>query len=460
MLNFYLCSILRIQSGIGYSTFYLSLLGGIGILVLLWIAVFRWENFLFFMLTIKPFIDMTVNAPIFGFGNESEYNALEISGIIIFIVLLFKYSLMSKSGIYNQALIWLFISLHVISFSLAWSNGEQTSSNAVKFFIKLLDGYFIYFVASKELMKDCGKREKIYRNIWFGLVIANVISIMAYQLGFSNFDTTRGFVRYDGLYNDPGTPSYLSVICLLFANLFRDTTKEKYNNFLKILYYFSWATTLFVLIITLTKSALFLFIVFLLMWYGVYKRKMILIIPAIAIGIAISFSLIPGMSTRFETEQNFVESDYDQDVALSMGTGRVGRWENLMDMFYNKFDLQTQLIGASRNFAAHNQYLAYLLQVGIIGLTVFIIIVLRFYSKLIGIYAHNHNPEIFAGLTLLTMYSMYNIFGHAFDTTTLLWYLMILLSLLNINPVKIRIVKQKTLGKIVGGMQISEKKLA
>jgi hypothetical protein len=38
-----------------------------------------------------------------------------------------------------------------------------------------------------------------------------------------------------------------------------------------------------------------------------------------------------------------------------------------MDFFQNDLDLPSQLIGTSSQLAAHNQYMAYLMQVGILG---------------------------------------------------------------------------------------------
>ncbi|MEZ5067269.1 MAG: hypothetical protein R2847_01720, partial [Bacteroidia bacterium] len=42
---------------------------------------------------------------------------------------------------------------------------------------------------------------------------------------------------------------------------------------------------------------------------------------------------------------------------------------------------------------------------------------------------------IFAALTLLLMYATYAFTGHPFDYTTLLWYLMILLSMVNVYDI-------------------------
>ncbi|HCI58087.1 MAG TPA: hypothetical protein DFH96_04845, partial [Bacteroidetes bacterium] len=94
-----------------------------------------------------------------------------------------------------------------------------------------------------------------------------------------------------------------------------------------------------------------------------------------------------------------------------------------------------QLFGTSKHWMAHNQYIAYLMQVGIVGLTIFLIFLIRFIVKLFTIYHKTHNPSVFAAYTLLIMYVFYTFTGHPFDYTTLLWYLMILLSMINVYDV-------------------------
>jgi O-antigen ligase len=252
-----------------------------------------------------------------------------------------------------------------------------------------------------------------------------------YYLGISNSDTTRGLVRYNGLYNDPGTPSYLAVLCLVFASLYKEVQGKKFSDFHKALYYLSWIATIFILYITITKSALLMFIVFLLLWLGVYKKKLFLIFPSVLIGCYISFTNISEVNQRFETEANFIEQG-DEESAKSIGTGRVNRWENLFEQFTKDYDLPSKLLGTSHDYAAHNQYLAYLMQIGLLGLSAFILFLFRFLFKTWSLYKKTNDPQIFAGFTICAMYTAYAFTGHPFNYTTLLWYLMIMLGIINV----------------------------
>lgn len=408
--------------------FILAIVAYVGLAVLIVVGIFFNRRFLFTLFLIKPFIDMTVNINIIN-----EINALEISGIFIFLIFIIKY--LNKPVFYpttNEVLIWIFLGLQILTFFLNISTDSRAFIDSIKTYPRLIGSYLLYFIAAREIMENYQQRTKLVKAIWITSLIAGIITIIVFVFGLSNFDTTRGVVRYNGLYNDPGTPSYLSVICLLFCNLYFSISAKEPNDFLKFLRVITLVVTAIILVITMTKSALIMFLVYIIMWYGIFEKRLFLIIPALAISIYISFSLSEDLNTRFETELNYIDSGGDADVAKSMGTGRVNRWENLINMYFQEFPLYKQVLGSSRNFIAHNQYLAYLLQVGALGLSVFLIFIIRFLTRLTKIYYRTRNPSIFAALTLLVMYVTYAFTGHPFDYTTLLWYLMILLSMVNV----------------------------
>lgn len=428
-----------------------------GILALLYSAITNSKNFLYVMLLVKPFIDVTVNTTLIG-----NLNGLEISGLLIFLITLIKYlQLKNVTTIFNHSLIWFFIIMQLLSFFIAYSVGQQVLISGVKFFLKVFNAYFIYFIASEDLMSTREKRIKNYRNIWLTTLILSIITIVVYFTGISNVDTTRGLTRYNGLYNDPGTPSYLAVLSILFANLFFEISPKRKGVFY-VLYLLTLPIIFYVLYITLTKSALVMLFVYLIMWYGFYKQKFFLVTPILALTIIAGFTFSDGLKTRFSTEIDYVESGGDAEMAKSMGTGRVNRWENLYEAF-SESDAPTKFLGTSRPFNAHNQYIAYLMQTGIIGLSLFVIMLYRFTSKLTHIYSRTRSPEIYIALTILTMYMIYGFTGHPFYYTTLLWYLMIMLSLINVYQHEARkkyFIEKQRLNALRNNLQNNSEKTA
>lgn len=211
--------------------FILAIVAYVGLAVLIVAGIFFNRKFLYTLFLVKPFLDMTVNINIIN-----DFNALEISGVFIFLIFVVKY--LNKPVFYpttNEILIWIFLGLQILAFFLNISTDHRAILDSIKTYPRLIGSYLLYFIAAREIMEDYQQRTKLVKAIWLTSLAAGIITILVFALGLSNFDTTRGVVRYNGLYNDPGTPSYLSVICLLYCNMFFSITSKKPNNFLNLL---------------------------------------------------------------------------------------------------------------------------------------------------------------------------------------------------------------------------------
>jgi O-antigen ligase len=127
-----------------------------------------------------------------------------------------------------------------------------------------------------------------------------------------------------------------------------------------------------------------------------------------------------------------LEKGFEFKNIRSLGTGRVNRWAEVFETYSTELSTLEQLFGTSNAYNAHNQYLAFLMQVGLIGFFLFLLIVFRFILLLWKIYVRYRDSEIFVGLTILVMFLVYGTTGHPFFYTTLLWYLMIPLGMINV----------------------------
>ncbi len=195
--------------------FYLTIASYLGLAVIVIVGLFFNRHFFLTLFIVKPFIDMTVNVSVIG-----DFNALEVSGVFSALILLIKY--LNKPIAYptfNEIWIWIFIGLQLLAFFLNVSADTRSIFISTKVYLKMLNSYLVYFLAAIEIFENFKQRVNLVKIVWLTALFAGLITILVFALGLSNFDTTKGVVRYNGLYNDPGTPSYLSVICLLFCNL-------------------------------------------------------------------------------------------------------------------------------------------------------------------------------------------------------------------------------------------------
>jgi O-antigen ligase len=307
---------------------------------------------------------------------------------------------------------------------------------ALENLLRVYDAFFVYFVFSS-FLKSLRDRLIIFKIIWISTLLISIFSIYIYSTGRYNIDVTQNVIRYAGVYNDPGMPSYLAVISIVFGSLFIEINK-KINNGRDIvnliIFIITILVSIFILAITITKSALLMLIIYLLMWPGLYKRKLLLLVPLMLIIGSFVYNSSAALQRRMQNEIRFFkDGEFTIESARSMGTGRVAKWEEVMDHFHKRYNLFNKLFGTYHYFGSHNQYIEYLVRIGIIGLIIFLGIVIGFFKQLLSLYHAHKSPELFMAIVVLTIFFIYGISGHPFDYTTLLWYLMILLSLVNVK---------------------------
>lgn len=399
----------------------------------------RSRVFIVVLFAIKPFIDLTWNIPLFSIGGV-VLNPLRITGFCVFIIAGSLYFFQNDNKrIFNERIIWLFLGLNLFTSIVAIFFYNRPVVNVMNTLLRLFDAYFIYFIGHRYIENDRDKL-RIISIIWITTLIVSILSIIQYSMGTFDIDISQGVERFAGLYNDPGTPSYNAIISLVFGVLYIEILRKQKRP-VPLIVHIAFALTVlvaaFMLKITITKSAVLMLVVFLMMWIGLYKRKSYIIIPLIIIGGYYIYTTSEPVQKRMTAEIEFVkEGTFSIEYARSMGSGRVGKWEEVLTYYSQDFDPFQKLFGNARSFGAHNQYIVYLMRAGLVGLTVFLIILLRFYWQLIYLYRKYKQPDIYMTIVLLTVIAVCGLTQHSFDYTTLLWYLMILLSLINVYTYK------------------------
>jgi O-antigen ligase len=63
------------------------------------------------------------------------------------------------------------------------------------------------------------------------------------------------------------------------------------------------------------------------------------------------------------------------------GTGRIGLWKIATDHYY-RLDVVSKMIGSGGSYGSHNQYIAFLLKNGLIGLILLILFLYMIYRRI------------------------------------------------------------------------------
>ncbi|MFC2141356.1 O-antigen ligase family protein [Acidobacteriota bacterium] len=412
-----------------------QLLGLSSIVIIVVFTALKPHAVLFLLFALKPFIDMTWNASLFSVG-EMKLSALHIVGFYVFFITAYLYFFQQQEfDQFNRNIIWIFLAINLFTSLYTILFFKSTLVHHIDGFLRIFDAYMIYFVFSRYMHAE-NKKLSIIRIIWISTTLVTTFSLIVYLTGNYHITMEQNVVRFAGVYNDPGMPSYTAVISLIFGTLYLELLKRKKIRPLiyKMIYLYTSTITAIILVITITKSAILMFAIFIIMWFGFYKKKLILIIPLVILGSILIYSSSQTLQTRMKAETDFFSGgEFTIEAARPLGTGRVAFWERVLTHYANNFNLFQKLFGSSANYGAHNQYIAYLMQVGILGLFVFLIIVVRFFLKLVFLFRKYKKPDIFAALMVLVIFLAVGVIGHTFSYTTLLWDLMILLSLVNVG---------------------------
>lgn len=383
------------------------------------------------LLAVKPVIDLTWSfqlGSVFGVG----LNPLRIVGALVFVIALVVVSLDPPKRLASRVWICFFLVAH-LSFLMGLGFGKIKLGSLVDIFLRVGDAFLVYAIFSR-MWAHPRRLIQISIYVWFSVLIVNSISVFVWLSGNYHIDTSQNVVRYAGLYNDPGIPSYNAVFAIVFATLYMGLMKHygfRLPYIVRVLFVITLVMSGLLLGVTLTKNAFLMLVVFVAGYWGLFQKKHYLIFPALAIAAWVVYSQFESVQTRMAPEiRVFVEGDHSDAAFAAMGTGRWGVWVRLVNMYLG-WPIQYQLFGKGRGFGAHNQYIEYLLQMGIFGLGCFACLMTSFMYQLRRGLERTENPAPAMGMVALSMFLFGGLTGHPFGYTTLYWYVLIIVSMTN-----------------------------
>ncbi|MBL7996235.1 hypothetical protein JNM05_12770 [bacterium] len=164
--------------------------------------------------------------------------------------------------------------------------------------------------------------------------------------------------------------------------------------------------------------------IFLVLFF-VFLKKYQILFAMIAAAILI-FTLVPLTQKRFERELLWMEKT-DKTTNLNeikrLGSGRIWLWNDAR-RHYMELDKLSMAIGSGGSFGSHNQYIAWLLRNGILGLTVWLVFLYK-----IGLFLRVKLKEnksvliiIFVFVLFFVVTGIMNVFMQPWDNTTFSYF--------------------------------------
>jgi hypothetical protein len=392
------------------------------------------------IMSLKPLIDLTwdvVYFTVFGIN----VNSLRIIAVLMFFVWgYFLFTRLKQRDAQNLLLlklfsIYLFFSIAITT--LIQGNTKFLLNNFIDL-LKIFDGFLLYAIAAS-LFSDAQKRLRIISVIWLSNLFVMVINTVIYFLGNYKIDVSQGIERFNSLYNDPGCPALVALVGLIFSILYVNLEKRKLPMILLGAYIFTHILALWTLYITITRVVIMAFAILYVIWYGYHKRKLWFVIPILLYTVHFLYTTQEPIHRRFETEVNYFFMRDSKIGVTQLGGGRVFSWSELIDIFNNDYNFYEKIFGR-RSYGAHNEYMAFLMQFGIIGLTFYILLILLFFKSVF--YFYNKIPKGdylnrtlgILSIVILFIWVTSAISGSFIIYTTFLWSLFTILALFLNSP--------------------------
>jgi hypothetical protein len=309
---------------------------------------------------------------------------------------------------------------------------------------KIIDWNFRFFnMASAFLIiplifKDRYDRIVFLRSFLISTIVPALIS--CYQISQVSIDRMLSgltepysvslFDRINAAYHDAGTLSTVifTALILSVALFFLEKSKSikvwmaVYSILCSMILYFTFSRTFWISI------TLFLLIFF---WMLKRYRSMSLV----AITAVIIIAAVPLTLKRFEREifmLNNPEQVTRQNELQKIGSGRIWLWNDARK-HYLDLDLISKLIGSGGAFGSHNQYIAWLLRTGLLGLVMW-----SLFLYYVGIFLwrgyKNQIPEnrilaVFSFVLFCTITGLTNMATQPWDNVTFTYFFWGLMAL-------------------------------
>lgn len=229
------------------------------------------------------------------------------------------------------------------------------------------------------------------------------------------------FQRLNASYHDPGT---LAMVMFTAITVSIFLLLSEPSKLLRVMYKIYTVLCSVVLYFTFSRTLWIGITLFLILFFFIQKEYKVLF-ATVAIALLI-LTLIPLTQKRFERELSWIENGESmphRKELEKLGTGRIWLWDDARK-HYLKLDIVSEILGSGGSFGSHNQYIAWLLRNGIIGLTVWLLFLYKVgkFTWLRIQEEKNNRISVFVFVLFWIVTCMMNVFMQPWDNITFSYF--------------------------------------
>ncbi len=418
----------------------IDLISSLGVLIIcLLIPLFILKPYygMLFILVIRASTDVYTENIFIDILNITQLNFSSILGVLIIIWAIYII-LKEKITLRKTPLFWpwtLFILC--ASCSLIYT---VNFSDSIRMLTRLVGVYFLYFVSYFYFSVYKEKKGYLIKTIF-------ISSILPIAFGIYQVLSSRGFIGQENMSRVYGTfahpNAYAFNLFFFFFVFFIQYQHEQNKNYKKMLFVYL-ITTLFLMLFTLTRSVWIgasVLIFALLIIYKLKKfPKYILALCTLLFLFVVTVNYTPLKYYDFN-DIKFVRRLTTSETTLSSWQWRNKMWQEMTSYIYDspiigygidsyKTLREKQIKDVYESTYAHNDYLRLVIELGIIGLILYLNLIIQTLRIILQKFLHSKDKKYlisFIGILIIFMISSVD---NILDSTSLLWIMWVYISYL------------------------------
>jgi hypothetical protein len=402
------------------------------------------KNFLVLLFLTKPTVDLLWGYSVSFLG--FTVSPLHVAGLLVFLYLSFLLLISPKQKAPFFKLMILFVALNFVSAVFGFMLHDRFEIQGIlNMFFRVMDSVVIYGAAFALGLRDEDTDwDDIIKAIVVGVSIAILLNQIAILAGYSggikaNAASVHSSLRERGLYYDPGGLAIVALYGFIFISYALKNVKLGFFRF--SLAVAAILSSFYLMLAGLSRSVFILlafYAVFNFVIFGKAKEKALYIVVIGVLGVLIaSYSLVnyERLTARFQGDIGAVESiasdfatgkDISTNDLEALGSNRGRNWIVSINWIAQRGPMEL-MFGNFMSTPAHSDYIDILSRNGILGFTLYLMILLSFLFTIFKARSSSSHREyyplhVFAFL-LIAVYLLYSIPFRPLSYTTTAWYM-------------------------------------